>query len=463
MNTHQNKTLLIVLPYGIGWDSIVNKKNLDILTGSGLRIVLLCESNMFSTDNPNVVVKTLKKSQRTKSEIAFGLLRNYVFSDTSKQHSETLKIKISELDQSHKFLSIVRRSIGKVFAKSSVIKNILSWIDCKFFVTNDYDNIFFEFKPDYVFITYPFSFYTYPVMRYASNSKIPIIGYVPSWDNLTSKWEVPIKLDKLIVWNDIMKKEAINFLGYNDSQIEISGVPQFDLHSDISSLMDRTEFINSVHGDVNKKILLYATGTTQLSDAEPEIVKMIYEMINNDSFDKPCQLLLRVHPRRNISDFQNIVGKPNVIFQTPGRKSDEFQDSGYIWKSDLTDSNILSNTLNHSDIMINVASTITIESCLFNTPVINIGFDANLELAFNRSVARHFQYSHYLDIVNSNGVKIAKSQDDLLNFINRYLLNPDFESEGRKKIVDTQCHYNDGKSSERLLRYIIDFTNQKSV
>ena len=238
---------------------------------------------------------------------------------------------------------------------------------------------------------------------------------------------------------------------------------QFDIHSDISSLLDRRSFINLINGDVDKKILLYATGTAQLSDSEPEIVKMIYSMIKNNEFDNPCQLLLRVHPRRNLSDFQDILNEPDVILQTPGRQSDEFQDSGYIWESTSNDSIVLSNTLNHADVMINVASTITIESCIFNTPVVNIGFDAGLKLDFNRSVVRHFQYSHYLDIINSGGVKIAKSQDDLFNFINRYLNNPDSESEGRKKIVDNQCYYNDGKSSDRLLRYIIDFTNQKSV
>ena len=49
---------------------------------------------------------------------------------------------------------------------------------------------------------------------------------------------------------------------------------------------------------------------------------------------------------------------------------------------------------------------------------------ANLDLDFNRSVKRHFQYSHYLDIVESNGVKIANSEQELSEFINRYLNDP---------------------------------------
>ena len=300
-------------------------------------------------------------------------------------------------------------------------------------------------------------------MRHASKSQIPIIGYVPSWDNLTSKWEVPVKLNKLLVWNSIMKEEAINFLDYSDECVSITGVPQFDIHSNNSLIMDRKKFLQDLHGDTNKKILLYATGTEQLSDSEPFIVKMIYDMIQNNKFDHPCQLLLRVHPRRSLSDFQDLFDKPDVLIQTPGKESKEFKDSGYVWKSDFTDYSTLSNTLYHADVMINVASTITIESCLFDTPVVNIGFDANLDPDFNRSVKRHFQYSHYLDIVESNGVKIANSEQELGEFINRYLNDPTLESTGRNLIVDNQCSFRDGKSSERLLRYIIDFTKEYSV
>tara|TARA_B100000029_G_scaffold230656_1_gene228124 strand:+ start:45431 stop:46822 length:1392 start_codon:yes stop_codon:yes gene_type:complete len=463
MTANNDKTLLIVLPYGIGWKSIINEKNLEILTNSGLKIILLCEPNMIESNNPNVEIKTLKKIPRSKSEIAIGLLRNYVFADTSKPHSETLKIKISELDDSHPFLSLIRKSAGRLFAKSNAVKNILEWFDSTLFNNSEYEDLFNEHRPDFVFVTYPFSFYTYPILRYAHKSKLPILGYVPSWDNLTSKWEVPIKLNKLLVWNNIMKNEATNFLDYSDDCVLITGVPQFDIHSNSSLLVDRKKFLQNLNGQENKKILLYATGTAQLSDSEPFIVKMIYDMIQNNEFDYPCQLLLRVHPRRSLSDFKDLFDKPDVIIQTPGKESKEFKDSGYVWKSDFTDYSILSNTLHHADVMINVASTITIESCLFDTPVVNIGFDANLKPDFNRSVKRHFQYSHYIDIVKSNGVKIANSETELNKLINRYLNDPTLDSDGRNLIVDNQCSFRDGKSSDRLLRYIIDFTKEYSV
>ena len=153
MTVNNDKTLLIVLPYGIGWKSIINEKNLEILTNSGLKIILLCEPNMINSTNPNVVIKTLKKIPRTKSEIAIGLLRNYVFADTSKPHSETLKIKISELDDSHPILSLIRKSIGKLFSKNTIVKNILARSDSALFNNSEYDELFTDYKPDFIFVT----------------------------------------------------------------------------------------------------------------------------------------------------------------------------------------------------------------------------------------------------------------------------------------------------------------------
>ena len=458
----KHKTILIVLPYGIGWKSIINDDVLKLLSNVGLRIVILAEDNMINSSDPNIIVKPLIKYQRSRFEIAFGLIRNYIFADVDKKHSETLKLKISQFNHKHTILSIFRKLIGKPLAKNNIIRAFFAWIDGNLFLDNNYKEIFDTFNPQVIFVTYPFSFYTYPVVRRGKKMNVPMIAYVPSWDNLTSKWEVPVKFDQLIVWNKIMQNEAIEFLNYKLSQVKICGVPQFDLHYNDSLIQERKKFIQSFGGNPDKNIIIYATGTKQLSDIEPNIVEIIQIAIEENKLKKPCQLLLRVHPRRSISDFQNVIEKPDVFLQIPGKASKEFMNSGYYWKSDIEDYEILSNTLFHSDVMINVSSTITIESCIFDTPVINIAFDTNQDIDSFKSIKRHFKYSHYKYLLNSNGVKIASSSKELLNYINDYLDNPGLDSEGRAQIVESQCYKIDGQSSERLLKYIVDFVNEKT-
>ena len=48
----------------------------------------------------------------------------------------------------------------------------------------------------------------------------------------------------------------------------------------------------------------------------------------------------------------------------------------------------LGDTLHHADVVVNVASTISIEACIFDTPVVNINFDGPDDSPYVRSARR---------------------------------------------------------------------------
>ena len=457
------KTILIPLPYGIGWKTILNEKSIKYLSGKGFHIVLLVESEDMIPNNSNITVRPLRRYTRNRWEIALGILRNIVFADTSRPFSETLEMKIRIYSREHPRIGLMRRLLGKRMGKNTIVKKTLSWADKNLFPDRFYQKLFYETMPDAVFILYPFSYHVYPILRRASKNKVQTIAYVPSWDNLTSKWDVPAKIDRLIVWNEVMKQEAIQFLGYDRDDVKVSGVPQFDLYASDRTIMTREQFIRIIGGDQKKKILTYTTGTPQLSAAEPDIVEIIYNAIKSGEIKGPCQLILRLHPRRNIEDFSKLIEKEDLIVQTPGKISQEFSSSGYFWVSNVTDYGLLANTLAHSDVMINVASTITVESCIFDTPVVNVGFDGGRNVEYWKSVRRHFDYTHYRSIVKSKGVRIARDREQLINYINTYLENPDMDSEGRMRIMENQCYKIDGKSLDRVLSYVAEFLDESKT
>jgi len=47
----------------------------------------------------------------------------------------------------------------------------------------------------------------------------------PSWDNFTNKLIPVRRADRLVVWNDIMKQQAVDLHGYTPDQIRVSGPP----------------------------------------------------------------------------------------------------------------------------------------------------------------------------------------------------------------------------------------------
>ncbi len=87
----------------------------------------------------------------------------------------------------------------------------------------------------------------------------------------------------------------------------------------------------------------------------------------------------------------------------------------------------------------------------------NVAFDGKKRKEYLKSVRRHFDYSHYRKILKEGGVRVAWSDYELFEIINKYLDDPSLDRDGRQKIVKSQCFQVDGLGQERLLNYIIQF------
>ena len=460
MNADENKKLLIVLPYGIGWKSIINEQNLTYLSNHNITITFLSESDSIKSSNSNIFFQNFLKYKRSKFEVIIGILRNYIFVNEDRKYSESIKIKNSIYGEQHKILRIFRLLFGKKLSKNNFVHKTLSWIDLNISIPKDHSKIFKKHF-DAVFFAYPFSFHVYPFIRLAKKHNIPTIAYVPSWDNITSKWGIPAKIDRLLVWNQNMKNEAIEFLNYDEDEVMICGIPQYDMYYNMQNITSNEKFRSYYNIDDDKKIILYATGTQELTDAEPHIIDLIVNAIEKNKLNHPCHLLVRLHPRRSIDAFLKFKNNSYVTLQTPGRLSTEFSDSGYKWKAEIEDYELLANTIINSDLTVTVTSTVTIESCIFDTPVINVGFDGNQNFPYSRSVKRHFEYSHYHNISLLDGVQKANNENELIAFLNIYLDSPDTDRMGRNAVVDNQCYILDGNSGKRMLDYIIQFIFEK--
>ena len=69
-----------------------------------------------------------------------------------------------------------------------------------------------------------------PLLRTARRRGVRSMAIDPSWDNFTNKL-IPVRqVDRLVVWNEIMKQQAIALHGYGADAIRVAGAPQFDPH-----------------------------------------------------------------------------------------------------------------------------------------------------------------------------------------------------------------------------------------
>jgi CDP-glycerol glycerophosphotransferase (TagB/SpsB family) len=116
----------------------------------------------------------------------------------------------------------------------------------------------------------------------------------------------------------------------------------------------------------------------------------------------------------------------------------------------------LADTLRHSDVVVNVASTIAIEASIFDTPVVNVSFDGETESEFARSARRYYRFTHYGNITRHHAVRVAETPSQLVELVGRYLDDPALDRQGRRAIVEEQCQFLDGRSSTRVSEAILE-------
>jgi CDP-glycerol glycerophosphotransferase (TagB/SpsB family) len=117
----------------------------------------------------------------------------------------------------------------------------------------------------------------------------------------------------------------------------------------------------------------------------------------------------------------------------------------------------LADTLQHSDVVVNVASTITIEACVFDTPVVNIAFDGDhVDLPYERSARRYYKFTHYANVTRHDAVRVSWNPGELVENIARYLADPSLDAAGRARVVHEQVRFLDGRSGERVASAVVD-------
>ena len=136
-----------------------------------------------------------------------------------------------------------------------------------------YEDIFEKYQPSLVIVAFPFFPPVSEVLKRAIRNNVASIIFTSSWDNLSGRGELPVRSDKIIVWNEINKVEAVELQGYPPGDVFISGAPQFDPYFRGEELSSREGFFKEIGADRDRKLLVYTTTGSHISKADPEIIQ----------------------------------------------------------------------------------------------------------------------------------------------------------------------------------------------
>jgi hypothetical protein len=264
--------------------------------------------------------------------------------------------------------------------------------------------------------------------------------------------------DYYLVWNDKLKVQLLEmYRNIQPEKVFITGTPQFDFHFRPEFYQDREEFCAEAGADPNRPIVLYTTGMANHMPGEPEIVEGIADMLRDIAGTRSPQLLVRVYPKDLTDRFKYLRSRPDILFQKT------------VWqKSWLTpkyeDSFGLVNALRHCDLGINIASTVSLELCMFDKPVINVGYNPPSVPTGEHRFLEFYVFDHYRPLVTVGAVQVAKSAREMREMIENSLARPAARKSQRKKLIDGMFGATlDGKSAFRVAETLLQLAERHAL
>ena len=349
------------------------------------------------------------------------------------------------------FKYFLERVFTKVCAGRKNIRHLYRRMYMQHTAVNDIERLFDAYKPDLLFATDIFDETDGLFIRQAKHTNVPSVGMVRSWDNCYSKGILKAIPDTVIVNNETIKRELVDIHGVDEDTICPVGVPQYDHLFKILKLK-REEFLQSIGARAEDKLIVFAPAGRKLFDKDTEFCEILSDAIERGEIKGSAHVLIRNHPGHPANlDIWN--KRSHFTIENPGRTFDGLTSR----ETELTndDSVHLANTLYHADLIIYVATTMGLDSLVFDKPQIIVNFDGYKERFYTQSIRRYHDEDHMKKMLSLGGVRRADSKEDLINAMNIYLENPSLDNKGREHMRKQQLYLNDGHAAERIAKHIL--------
>jgi hypothetical protein len=153
--------------------------------------------------------------------------------------------------------------------------------------------------PDVVVVTplVDFNSYLPDYVTAAARLGIPTVWAVASWDNLTNKGVVGHVPDRVLVWNEAQRQEAVTLQRVPASRVVVTGAQTFDPWFTLSASTSRDAFSDLV-GLARGPYLLYLCSSLFIAPNESTFVREWLTRLRRSSHEniRDLSVLIRPHP-----------------------------------------------------------------------------------------------------------------------------------------------------------------------
>ncbi|HWJ61306.1 MAG TPA: hypothetical protein VNS19_05000 [Acidimicrobiales bacterium] len=302
---------------------------------------------------------------------------------------------------------------------------------------------------DVVFSVTPFSVQELLLLHAAEAAGLRQITSILSFDNITTRPPLPVIFDRYLVWNEANARELLRgYPGLTRDEIAVVGPAQFDFYADPSRVRPEAEWRASIDLPEGVPTVLYGAGPPSVSPHEAQYVDHLLAAIGG-ALPEDLHVVLRRHPNDLPDRWERFRSHPSVRFDDPGALGSHAYRPGQVNLRDQQISDLCS-TLAHTDVHVNVSSTMTLDGAFYGKPQIGPAYDDEGGRRQRRRAIELYEREHFLEIVDSGGLELARSRTELVQLVGRALSEPERLAPQRQVMLEALCSRTDGHATERV-------------
>lgn len=488
------KTIFLYTTQGFSVRYLLKTRILDELVKSGNRIVILSEQGgdpLFRRQfqRENVIVQkinaegyrsVLQSSRIQRTLILFrAFVLNSHFDTTTVDNFRSIFIEQAGWGVA---APIAKRLIGLlwnmtsfIFRYNRLLRKLLVKYEARFFAPLFHNHLYRAYSPDLVLVTALCGFqFDEFVAREAKFNCVPVCSIILSWDNTTGLGLPGYYPDHVIAWTEIMKTELITLSDIPSKSIFVGGVAHFDHYYSSEGLIPKKDFFDGLNLDLERATIFFATKSPKRFPWGPLLSSKILDAINSGCFVRPVQLLIRLHPLHFRKDdegcliFQEILDaykelektNKNIVINWP-----TLDENGIAFDLDQSEVDVVKSILTHSDVMVNMFSTMVIEAAIFNLPSINICIKDEFRDpsgTSRRNLLMDYVQTHNQRLISSGAAPTAWTYGELVNLINASLDDRSLGSKARSLVVEREAGIYRGTAGATIAQHICDLVQDSS-
>lgn len=244
---------------------------------------------------------------------------------------------------------------------------------------------------------------------------IPAVGYLNSWDNLTSKGTVHVLPDVFIVWNEALAAEAEEIHLIPRKRIRITGAPHLDHFFEMQPSLSRAETCQELGCPDDGPYIVYLCSSRTLILDETHIVSALADALAARLPDGAPTIVVRPHPVNSVAwtDYD----RPGVVVYP---KLGDQADTPGSWQAYF-------NQLSGASAFVGLNTTAFLEAAVADHPCLTIVSDEFFDQQGRTGHFRHLLAADFLE-VSADLTEVATRVAHVLDGV-------DEKAEGRRRFA----------------------------